>query len=262
MPNLDDIMKMAQNAQAESLIPVGTPVRLEFDQERIDGDEVHADGSVADQRLAGSRLRKIDIRPLDRVRPAVPPHHLRQAGGQLSWEEDGEGLGGSITVDPGVNGDVVLARKEIPASYHLAVTVDDALQGVTLVTRGRDLFAATHVHRLLQALLADPVSLEQPRHDREDLPRIDRLGEIVRNVGADGVAQGVRLLALRHHDHRHRLVQAADGAEDLEPAPAGHVLVEQDDAVRLPLEEHETSYFAASASIDNFSTIFSFMRFR
>lgn len=84
----------------------------------------------------------------------------QQTGGPLSWEEEGDGLGGSIVVDPGVNGDVVLARKEILASYHLAVTVDDAYQGVTLVTRSRDLFAATHVHRLLQALLG----LRAPRY--------------------------------------------------------------------------------------------------
>lgn len=54
-------------------------------------------------------------------------------------------------------GDVVLARKETPASYHLCVSHDDALQGVTLVTRGQDLFAATHLHRLLQALFGWPV---------------------------------------------------------------------------------------------------------
>lgn len=54
-------------------------------------------------------------------------------------------------------GDVVLARKEIPASYHLCVTHDDTVQGVTLVTRGSDLFAATHLHRLLQALFDWPV---------------------------------------------------------------------------------------------------------
>jgi glutamyl-Q tRNA(Asp) synthetase len=53
-------------------------------------------------------------------------------------------------------GDVVLARKDVPASYHLAVVVDDALQGVTLVTRGEDLFHATHIQRLLQALLDLP----------------------------------------------------------------------------------------------------------
>jgi glutamyl-Q tRNA(Asp) synthetase len=61
-----------------------------------------------------------------------------------------------VEADPMALGDVVLARKEMPTSYHLAVTVDDALQGVSLVTRGADLFAATHVHRLLQALLGLP----------------------------------------------------------------------------------------------------------
>jgi glutamyl-Q tRNA(Asp) synthetase len=68
-------------------------------------------------------------------------------------------------------GDVVLARKEMPTSYHLAVTLDDALQGVTLVTRGADLFAATHIHRLLQALLGLPT----PRY-RHHLLLTDALG--------------------------------------------------------------------------------------
>ena len=60
---------------------------------------------------------------------------------------------------PDLGGDVVLVRKdrETPASYHLAATLDDAADGVTLVTRGMDLFAASHVHRLLQALLGLPV---------------------------------------------------------------------------------------------------------
>lgn len=64
---------------------------------------------------------------------------------------------GEITADPSIFGDVVLARKDTPASYHLAVVVDDALQGITLVTRGEDLLPATHVHRLLQHLLGLPV---------------------------------------------------------------------------------------------------------
>lgn len=72
--------------------------------------------------------------------------------GPLVWYEDGR----AIEADPAALGDVVLARKELPTSYHLAVTVDDALQGVTLVTRGADLSAATHIHRLLQALLGLP----------------------------------------------------------------------------------------------------------
>ncbi|HMK68053.1 MAG TPA: tRNA glutamyl-Q(34) synthetase GluQRS [Stellaceae bacterium] len=73
--------------------------------------------------------------------------------GRLEWE-DAEA--GRIVTDPVIHGDVVLAGKDQPAAYHLAVTVDDAIQGVTLVTRGKDLFDATHVHRLLQALLGLP----------------------------------------------------------------------------------------------------------
>ena len=80
--------------------------------------------------------------------------------GPLAWEEGGR----RVAADPAALGDVVLARKEVPTSYHLAVTVDDALQGVTLVTRGQDLFAATHVHRLLQALLELPTP--RYRHHR------------------------------------------------------------------------------------------------
>jgi glutamyl-Q tRNA(Asp) synthetase len=72
--------------------------------------------------------------------------------GPLRWREEAH----CIAADPIAFGDIVLARKETPTSYHLAVTVDDALQGVTLVTRGADLFAATHIHRLLQALLGLP----------------------------------------------------------------------------------------------------------
>lgn len=74
--------------------------------------------------------------------------------GPLTWEDE---LSGVQQARPELLGDVVLMRKDAPASYHLAVTLDDAADGVTLVTRGSDLFAATHVHRLLQALLELPV---------------------------------------------------------------------------------------------------------
>ncbi len=83
-------------------------------------------------------------------------------GAPLSFEELGGGPAGetgAIAVNADLFGDFVLARKDAPASYHLSVVVDDALQGVTLVTRGNDLFAAAHVHRLLQALLKLPVPL-------------------------------------------------------------------------------------------------------
>lgn len=81
-------------------------------------------------------------------------------GAPIAFEELGGGPGserGTIAVRADSFGDFVLARKDAPASYHLAVVVDDASQGVTLVTRGNDLFAAAHVHRLLQALLELPV---------------------------------------------------------------------------------------------------------
>lgn len=76
--------------------------------------------------------------------------------GPLRWVDE---LAGPQSAQPGRHGDVVLVRKDsaTPASYHLAATLDDAADGITLVTRGADLFAATHIHRLLQELLGLPV---------------------------------------------------------------------------------------------------------
>ncbi|MFB2550418.1 tRNA glutamyl-Q(34) synthetase GluQRS [Ensifer soli] len=92
---------------------------------------------------------------------------LARAGFELFWTEGGIGPGDpdrSVHADPGAWGDVVLMRPDGAPSYHLAVTVDDALQGVTDVVRGRDLYHATSVHRLLQALLALPAP--RYRHHR------------------------------------------------------------------------------------------------
>ncbi len=75
------------------------------------------------------------------------------ATGPLTWHDS---IAGTVVADPLPQGDVVLARKDAPSSYHLAVTIDDAAQGVTDVVRGVDLFDATHVHRVLQALLGLP----------------------------------------------------------------------------------------------------------
>ena len=95
------------------------------------------------------------------ARAALEPHALRldmaeaaARAGSLEWHDSRLGR---VAADPGAAGDVVLARKDVPASYHLAVTIDDALQGVTDVVRGEDLVAATDIHRLLQALLGLPV---------------------------------------------------------------------------------------------------------
>jgi glutamyl-Q tRNA(Asp) synthetase len=91
---------------------------------------------------------------------AAGPHALRldmeaalALTGPLTWFEEGEGR---LACDPAAFGDPVLARKDTPSSYHLCVTHDDALQGVTLVTRGADLRPATSLHRLLQTLLGWP----------------------------------------------------------------------------------------------------------
>lgn len=92
---------------------------------------------------------------------AGQPHALRldvaaalaAAGRGLTMDEEGEGL---LPCDPAAFGDIVLGRKDAPASYHVCVTHDDAVQGVTLVTRGADLRPATAMHRLLQALFDWP----------------------------------------------------------------------------------------------------------
>ena len=94
---------------------------------------------------------------LDPAKPAALRLDVDRAmadTGELVWED---ALAGKQVADPREAGDVVIVRKDAPASYHLAATLDDAADGVTLVTRGADLFPATHIHRLLQALLGLPV---------------------------------------------------------------------------------------------------------
>jgi glutamyl-Q tRNA(Asp) synthetase len=112
------------------------------------------------------RARKLSAAERMRRRAAGEPFALRLAmdaavarAGALSFTETGAGPHGQtgvVIAAPQMWGDVVLARKETPASYHLAVVIDDALQGVTDVVRGQDLFWATGIHRLLQALLGLP----------------------------------------------------------------------------------------------------------
>jgi glutamyl-Q tRNA(Asp) synthetase len=89
-----------------------------------------------------------------RLRTARACREAYRETGPLSYEEEGVG---SVICDPLAFGDVVLARKDCPGSYHLCVTHDDAAQGVTLVTRGEELRAATDIQRLLQALMGWPV---------------------------------------------------------------------------------------------------------
>ncbi|MCL6249794.1 tRNA glutamyl-Q(34) synthetase GluQRS [Altererythrobacter sp. KTW20L] len=103
--------------------------------------------------------------------------------GPLNWID---ALAGEQAARPDLAGDVVLVRKDAdtPASYHLAVTLDDAADGVTLVTRGADLFEATHVHRLLQDLLGLPV----PRWHHHTLLLDDSGTKLAKRRGSPSLA--------------------------------------------------------------------------
>jgi len=101
--------------------------------------------------------------------------------GDLHWTD---AAAGEVLAEPDRFGDVVLARKDAPTSYHLAVTVDDAAQGVTEVVRGRDLFAATDVHRLLQELLGLPV----PRYHHHALLADESGRRLAKRSGAPSIA--------------------------------------------------------------------------
>lgn len=121
--------------------PDGAPLYPGTDRDR---DQAAADALIASGAPYALRLR------MDRA--------IAHAG-QLSWNEAGAGPGGEtgvIVADPSEWGDVVVARKDMPTSYHLAVVLDDADQGVTHVVRGQDLFHATSVQLLLQRLLGLP----------------------------------------------------------------------------------------------------------
>ncbi|MGX1198492.1 tRNA glutamyl-Q(34) synthetase GluQRS [Parvibaculum sp. MBR-TMA-1.3b-4.2] len=106
-------------------------------------------------------------------------------GGPVTFMEEGVGSRGEhglIRARPQAYGDVVIGRKDVPTSYHLSVTLDDALQGVTLVTRGQDLSPATHIHRVLQVLLGLP----EPRWHHHELVRDEdgrRLSKTARDMG-------------------------------------------------------------------------------
>lgn len=117
--------------------------------------------------------------------------------GPLRWIDRDAG---EQAAAPALLGDVVLARKETPASYHLAVTLDDDHQGVTLVTRGRDLFHATHIHRLLQALLG----LAVPIWHHHDLVRDADGQRLAKSAGAPSL-QSLRDQGVTAGDIRVRL---------------------------------------------------------
>ena len=132
------------------------------------------------------------------------------ATGPLSFHEEGSGR---LPCDPAAFGDIVLGRRDIPASYHLAVAHDDATQGVTLVTRGEDLRAAASVHRLLQAVMGWP----EPHYAHHSL-MADASG---RRLSKRDGALAVR--ALRGAGQTPAAVLAMAAAAPPWPAPAVHL---------------------------------------
>ncbi|MHA6722078.1 glutamyl-Q tRNA(Asp) synthetase [Sphingomonas sp. RS2018] len=127
----------------------------------------------------GGYPRAARVRPAPSTSFAGPPP---RAGEDLWWHD---GTAGWISANPASHGDVVLARKDAPASYHLAATVDDAAQGVTDVVRGLDLFDSTHVHRLLQALLGLPT----PRYHHHPLLAGPDGRRLAKRAGAPALAE-------------------------------------------------------------------------
>ncbi len=127
--------------------PLGTPV--------YPGSERDMDPEILSLRVAAGddHALRLDMKKA-----------VTLVGTDLTWYEDKPSGGERITADPSAWGDVILARKDTPTSYHLSVTVDDALQGVTDIVRGMDLYHSTSIQRLLQVLL----SLPEPtyRHHR------------------------------------------------------------------------------------------------
>jgi glutamyl-Q tRNA(Asp) synthetase len=116
------------------------------------GNDRDLDAKEAEARIAAGGAFALRIR-VDKAMAIAGP---------LAWREEGKGPNGetgTVAADSSLWGDFVVARKEVPTAYHLAVVADDAAQGVTHVVRGRDLFYATAVHRLLQELLGLPAPI-------------------------------------------------------------------------------------------------------
>ena len=203
--HIDAYASVLETLQARGLLYPCSCTRREIErrsggQRDPDGAPVHRGPCRAGARAdPGERAAlRLDMAAALAVAPAA-----------LTWREFGEGgEERRVAADPGAWGDVVLRGKDRPASYHLAVVVDDAAQGITDVVRGRDLYRATSVHRLLQELLGLPAPLY--RHHR-----------LVRDASGAKLSKSARSQALSCL--RDEGVSAAElrGALGFGPAQAG-----------------------------------------
>jgi len=176
-------MEEARSGRPWPRDPDGAPLYPGTDRDRASGNAAASGATEAPQAV------RLDMAKAVRL------------AGPLFWEEFGDRLRGAsetIAADPAAWGDIVLAGKFTPAAYHLAVVVDDALQGVTDVVRGRDLYFATAVHRLLQRLLGLP----EPRYHHHRLI-VDADGrKLSKSRGSAGLADlrstGATVADIRH----------------------------------------------------------------
>lgn len=148
--------------------PDGTPLYPPDDRERSDAER---------QRLLASGMKHAWRLDMEKT--------LAAAGGELHWQESGDGETGTIPADPAAWGDVVLSRSDAPSSYHLSVVVDDAVQDITHVVRGLDLFHATSIHRLLQTLLGLP----EPLYHHHRLVLGEDGKKLSKSMGDTGIAE-------------------------------------------------------------------------
>ena len=156
--HLEDYASVLEHLDGRGLIYPCFCTRKDIQREiEAAGHAPHLDLSGPDGPVYPGTCRHLDPNEAaDRI-AACEAYALRlktdtasQSVGPLSWHDKERGI---QTATPQRFGDIVLARKDTPTSYHLSVTLDDHRQGITCVTRGEDLFDATHIHRLLQALL-------------------------------------------------------------------------------------------------------------
>lgn len=139
-------------AAAARLVEMGLAYQCSLTRKQMAALEPRVSADGVEYPGSSKGLSKIEASEAAALRLDIDA--AMEAVGDLNWNDE---LKGAVTVDPREFGDVVIVRKDLPASYHLAATLDDAADGVTLVTRGMDLFASTHIHRLLQELLGLPV---------------------------------------------------------------------------------------------------------
>jgi glutamyl-Q tRNA(Asp) synthetase len=173
--HFEDYKKMSDRLVALGLLYPCTATRAEISKAMSDLENPKLLDPEGTPRYPGI-FRDISNSEDSRIRASGKPYALRLNmdkalklaheinAGPIYHTESGtgpDGETGRLEINPAVWGDIVLVRKDVPTSYHLSVVTDDAIQGITHVTRGQDLFHATSIHRLLQILLALPAPIYQ-----------------------------------------------------------------------------------------------------